>query len=74
MNIETFREGMGVVKKYCFLNHAANGPLHDNVISELHTIADLQSNGNVDIPYDQLENGFLTVRNPIAHLLGIREY
>ncbi len=70
MNIDTFRQGMSVVNNYCFLNHAANGPLHENVISELHTIADIQANGNVDVPFDHLDDGFATVRKPIAQLLN----
>ena len=44
-DIDTFREGMRVTKDYCFLNHASNGPLHEDVLQKLHEVVDSQKYG-----------------------------
>ena len=66
MDIETFREGMSVVDNYCYLNHAALGPIHNDVLSELQKLSNLQINGGVNLPYDHMDDGFKVAREPIA--------
>ena len=73
MNIETFREGMSVVKDYSYLNHAATAPLHESVLQELQKISEIQRLGSIHVPFDHLENGFTIVRKPIAQFLNCEE-
>jgi selenocysteine lyase/cysteine desulfurase len=73
MNIHTFREGMRVVDKYCYLNHASNGPLHELVVKELHNVANSQINGDVDVSWDIITEGFKEIRYPISKLIHSQE-
>ena len=73
MDIETFRQGMSVVNDFVYLNHAANGPLHDEVIQLIHKIAEYQLFGDVNLLYDDLHNGFSVVKNPISKLINCTE-
>ena len=73
MDIASFREGMKVTKEFCFLNHAANGPLHDNVLEQLHKVADSQNQGNINVDWNQVQDGFHIVRQPIAKLIQCKE-
>ena len=73
MDIDTFRQGMSVVNHYCFLNNAANGPFHDSVIEEIRKIADVQLYGDVNLPLDDLRNGFSVVKKPISQLIQCQE-
>lgn len=70
MDQETFRQGMKVIEKYTFLNHASNGPLHDIVRQELHRVVDSQINGNIEVDWDQIQDGFEVVRKPISNLIN----
>lgn len=73
MDVASFRDGMKVTKEYCFLNHAANGPLHDDVVTQLHKIADAQIQGNINVDWDLIEDGYTSIRKPIAQLLQSKE-
>lgn len=60
---------MDVVKLFRYLNHSGVGPLHNETLLELDDIAKSQKNWSIDVKFDNVINGFESVRKKISTLI-----